>query len=56
MSESAAEEEVFSYGDMHKIVLQGIMSAGFLDARGVKNLFKAACNALNCKLNHQFYD
>lgn len=27
-------EDVFSYGDMHKIVLQGIMSAGFLDARG----------------------
>ncbi|OXA51310.1 non-structural maintenance of chromosomes element 1 homolog [Folsomia candida] len=41
------DDEGFSYGDMHKIVLQGIMSAGFLDARGVKNLFKGACNALN---------
>jgi Zn-finger nucleic acid-binding protein len=34
------------YGDMHRIVLQGILSAGYLNARGVKRLFAGACNYL----------
>jgi hypothetical protein len=49
MEEDSAEE-TFGYGDMHRIVLQGIMSAGFLDAKGIKDLFLGACKALNCKL------
>ena len=31
------------YGDMHKIVLQGLMSSGMLDSKGVKKLFTNAC-------------
>ncbi|CAG7723890.1 unnamed protein product, partial [Allacma fusca] len=34
------------YGDMHKIVLQGLMAAGYLDLKGVKHLFNAACDYL----------
>ncbi|CAG7824327.1 unnamed protein product [Allacma fusca] len=36
------------YGDLHKIVLQGIMASGFLDSKGVKTLFTAACDFLKC--------
>jgi len=34
------------FGDIHKLVLQGMMSAGILDAKGVKKLFIAACSFL----------
>ena len=34
------------YGDMHKIVLQGLMSSGMLDSKGVKKLFTNACSYL----------
>jgi len=43
---SSEENNEDEYGDMHKLVLQGIMSAGFLDAKGVKKLFQGACKML----------
>jgi hypothetical protein len=43
-----------SYGDMHRLVLQGMMSAGYLDAKGVKNLFTAACHSLKCELLNNY--
>lgn len=59
MAEAAAEPERApaagglpdeEYGDIHKIVLQGLLSAGFLDTKGVKKLFIGACTYLKCKI------
>ncbi len=42
-------EDGEDYGDMHRLVLQGVMSAGYLDVRGVKKLFEESCRFLQCK-------
>lgn len=44
-------EEPADYGDIHRLVLQGVMAAGFLDAKGVKKLFQEASRHLKCKEN-----
>lgn len=44
---SSDNEEPEEYGDMHKLVLQGVMAAGFLDAKGVKKLFQESYKHLN---------
>lgn len=47
---SSDNDEGEDYGDMHKLILQGVMSAGFLDAKGVKKLFQEACKQTKSKL------
>jgi len=42
-------KDILEYGDFHKVVLQGLMSAGFLDTKGVKRLFVGACSYLGSK-------
>lgn len=46
-------EDVLEYGDFHKLVLQGIMSAGFLDIKGVKRLFVGTCSYLGSRVEIQ---
>lgn len=43
------DEDDEDFGDMHRLVLQGVMSAGYLDAKGVKKLFQESCRFLQCK-------
>ncbi|CAL8134996.1 unnamed protein product [Orchesella dallaii] len=43
-------EDGEEYGDMHRLVLQGIMAAGYLDVKGVKKLFQESCKQLKCKV------
>lgn len=60
--DTSSSEEEEEYGSMHRLVLQGVMAAGFLDAKGVKKLFHEAAKHLNCKhaiivfLNYWFLD
>jgi hypothetical protein len=42
------------YGHIHRLVLQGLMSAGCLDAKGVKRLFVGACSYLNREQRFEF--
>ncbi|ODM95209.1 Non-structural maintenance of chromosomes element 1 [Orchesella cincta] len=48
--DSSENEDGEEYGDMHRLVLQGIMAAGYLDVKGVKKLFQESCKQLKCKV------
>lgn len=47
-SEIGSDEKEDEYGDMHRIVLQGLLQAGWMNSKGVKNLFQKACDHLKC--------
>lgn len=48
-SSDYTDDEEGEFGDIHRLVLQGMLYAGWMDSRGVKNLFQESCKLLNCK-------
>lgn len=50
-SSGSGSEDGEGYGDMHRLILQGVMSAGYLNVKGVKKLFEESCRFLRCRLS-----
>ncbi len=54
-SSDYSDGEGEEFGDMHRLILQGIFYAGWMNAKGVKNLFLESCKYLKCKYKQLFY-